>query len=107
MIVEEYTRSDNNPLPNGDQDPLEPIDLSTTAYKFFCTTEECMMYRLKVPGFPDFHPDEGFGYCKYRVTEESQIEKIKARKRIIVMDEVKYGNNIIYTNIMIIFPSLE
>ena len=60
------------------QDQLELIDQSTTFFELLRVSEKCSMYKFGTKRFPNFQPQEGFGY--YKVADK-EMEGIQYHKR--------------------------
>ena len=48
-------------------------------------TDICLMYKFTTELYPDYQPQDGFGY--YQLTNE-EIMSISPHKRVILMEEV-------------------
>lgn len=62
----------------------EPIDLSTTFYKSIEVDKDVLMYDFGKQNFPDYQPQEGYGYLKVAVANKRR--EICKAKRVIVTE---------------------
>ena len=67
--------------------PLEiPIDRAISFYTIHIVTDDnCLMYKFTTEHYPDYQPQDGFGY--YKLTNQ-EIRSISPHKRVILMEEV-------------------
>ena len=62
-----------------------PIDVTTTYFKRFDVTDECLMHEFGMKHFPDYNPEDGFGFFKMSGDDSKSIPP---EKQVIIMDEV-------------------
>ena len=67
---------------NSDPLRLRPIDESTTYYKVHEIEKECLMYAFAQKYYPNYQPEQGFGYHK------EFVQSIPLNKSLILMDQV-------------------
>ena len=53
----------------------------------FNVTDECPMHEFGMRHFPDYNPEEGFGFFK---KNDDDSKSILPHKKVILMDEVCY-----------------
>ena len=79
----------NNSNDSADKESvLTVIDLSITFYKIWTViaASDILMYEFARKHYPDYQPEDGFGYYKLM---DKKIEYIQPHRKLILMDKVR------------------